>query len=190
MTQRLQITNCKTSRIGEIVVMKEITDINTINSPPTNQINRPSETQAPASSVASSNDVFAQVSEDEKKTRKSIFDEIFDEQQKKTNVLDQLLCDDTPHLLFVCDKGVFSRTKNFALTKSGGFFYCMNGKPLDAIPPWLFHSVSKNDDKEELLVIKDDLSSVAYVTREKSFSRNKGYTWSEDKFYCEIERVE
>ena len=49
MTQPLQITNCKTSRIGEIVVMKEITDINTINSPPTNQVNRPSETQAPAS---------------------------------------------------------------------------------------------------------------------------------------------
>jgi hypothetical protein len=50
MTQRLQITNCKTSRIGEIVVMKEITDINTINSPPTNHGNRPPETQAPASS--------------------------------------------------------------------------------------------------------------------------------------------
>jgi len=49
MTQRLQITNCKTSRIGEIVVMKEITDINTINSPPTNQLKRPSETQAPVS---------------------------------------------------------------------------------------------------------------------------------------------
>ena len=49
MTQRLQITNCKTSRIGEIVVMKEITDINTINSPPTNQVNRLSKTQAPAS---------------------------------------------------------------------------------------------------------------------------------------------
>ena len=49
MTQRLQITNCKTSRIGEIVVMKQITDINTTNGPPTNQVNRRSETQAPAS---------------------------------------------------------------------------------------------------------------------------------------------
>ena len=49
MTQRLQITNCKTSRIGEIVVMKEITDINTTNIPPTNQVNRLSKTQAPAS---------------------------------------------------------------------------------------------------------------------------------------------
>ena len=117
-------------------------------------------------------------------------------EEKKTDALDQLFCDDTPRLLFVCDKGVFSRTEKFELTKwlnmgkSGGSFYCMNGKPLDAIPPWLFHSVSKNDDKEELLVIKDALSSVAYVTREKSFSRNKGYTWSEDKFYCEIERGE
>ena len=127
------------------------------------------------SAGASSNSFFDQF--EEKKPVRTIFDK-------------ELLCDDTPHLLFVCDKGVFSRAENFQLMKSGGFFYCMNGKPLDAIPPWLFHSVSKNEDKEELLVIKDDLSSVAYVTREKSFSRNKGYTWSEDKFYCEIERVD
>ena len=49
MIWRSQITNCNTFRIGEIVAMKEITDINTTNSRSTNQVNRRSETQAPAS---------------------------------------------------------------------------------------------------------------------------------------------
>jgi len=122
------------------------------------------------------------------------FDEFsfaYGDKKKKctTGVLDQLL-DEVRHSLFVCDKGMFSKEVKFELKFKSCEGYFINDKLLDAIPPWLFHSVSKNDDKEELLVIKDDLSSVAYVTRERSFSRNKGYTWSEDKFYCEIERVE
>ena len=46
MIWQSQITNCNTFRIGEIVAMKEITDINTTNSRSTNQVNRRSETQA------------------------------------------------------------------------------------------------------------------------------------------------
>ena len=144
-----------------------------------------------ASSGASSNDFFAQFGE--KKPVRTIFDKVLNEEQKKKKcpggVLDQLL-DVKRHGLFICDKGVFSKKVKFELMSTSCEGYTINGKPLDAIPPWLFHSISKNDDKEELLVIKDDLSSVAYVTKAKSFSRNKGYTWSEDKFYCEIERVE
>jgi hypothetical protein len=144
------------------------------------------------SAGASSQDAIDRLMQ-KKKPGRSIFDKIFEEEQKKKKcpggVLDQLL-DEVRRSLFVCDKGVFSKEVKFELMFKACEGYFINDKPLDAIPPWLFHSVSKNDDKEELLVIKDDLSSVAYVTREKSFSRNKGYTWSEDKFYCEIERVE
>ena len=104
----------------------------------------------------------------------------------------RMTCSGKSKIEYTCKKGLFHEEEKFLI---GDQLYCIkdsNDKwwpALTEMPPWLFLSLDNTEDLERTLVIHQDKLSAAIVTKERSFSKSKGYEWTESKYYCKSKRV-